>query len=129
MADRLLLAGFWAPFMVCTYLAFAPSPPESVFRISDVILHGSAFVYLTFALSLCYYPKRVLITATWMLAYAVAIELIQSLQPERAAEVKDLLVDVGGIAVGGVLIRFLSGPVRVFVDRVEGLLARRDKTG
>ena len=127
MADKFLLVGFWLPFVLCTYLAFAPSPPESVFRISDVILHGIAFSYLTFALSLCYFPKRFWAPAAWMLGYALSIEAIQSLQPERSAELQDIWVDIGGIAIGGVLIRHLTDAVRTVVDRVTGLLARRSK--
>ncbi len=38
--------------------------------------------------------------AAWMLAYGIAIELIQSFEPTREAELKDLIVDAIGIALG-----------------------------
>ena len=125
VANKLLLAGFWLPFVLCTYLAFAPNPPESVFRISDVVLHVSAFIYLTFTLSLCYFPRRFWVPAAWMVVYGIAIEVIQSFEPQRSAELQDVLVDMVGIGLGGVLIRTLTEPVRTLVDRVTGLLARR----
>jgi VanZ family protein len=40
-----------------------------------------------------------------MLAYGIAIELIQSFEPTRDAELKDVLVDVVGIALGLALYR------------------------
>lgn len=99
---------FWLPWLMCTYLAFAPSPPETVFRISDVVLHGFAFSYLTFALGLARDGKRWLPAAAWMLAYGVAIELVQSFEPERSAELKDLLVDMAGIGIGAIALKLFG---------------------
>jgi VanZ family protein len=102
-----LILGFWVPLAVVSWLAFTPSPPEAVSRVSDVILHAVAFAYLSFALGLAHDqgPLRV---ALWMLGYGVLIELLQSQIPERFAEVKDVLVDAVGIALGIVALRLLG---------------------
>lgn len=100
VASTLLRVGFWLPLAVCTYLAFTPSPPETMFRISDVLLHGFAFTYLTFALALAHSLRRWWQTGLWMIAYGLIIEFVQSFEPERSAELKDVVVDCVGIAVG-----------------------------
>jgi VanZ family protein len=115
----MLQAGFWIPLVICTYLALVPEPPEvEVFRVSDVILHGAAFTYLTFSLVVAHYgyfsePKRLYLRAfVSMLLYGLLLELIQSFVPERSAELKDLLVDVLGIGAGLLLASFLASPLR-----------------
>jgi VanZ family protein len=102
-----LILGFWIPLAVVSWLAFTPSPPEAVSRVSDVILHAMAFTYLTFALGLAH-DQRPLRIAVLMLGYGVLIEVVQSLIPERSAELKDVLVDAAGIVVGIVALRLLG---------------------
>lgn len=104
-----LLAGFWIPLAVCTWLALTPSPPQAVFRIGDVVLHALAFSYLTFSLGLAHPGQRAPALAAWMLAYGILIEALQSLETARSAELKDLLVDGAGIAVGLALLRSVGG--------------------
>lgn len=118
----ILLIGFWLPLLACTYLALAPSPPDPIFRISDVFLHASAFVYLTFALILAYPDKPLWQTFAWMLAYGLFLELIQSFESARSAELKDVVVDVGGIIVGIGLGRIAADNVRELIRTVAGRL-------
>ncbi len=120
----MLRLGFWVPLLVCTWLALTPSPPESVFRVSDVLLHGLAFTYLTFALGLAHGTLRLRAVVVWMLGYGLFLELAQSVAPERSAELKDLLVDVAGVAVGTVLLMGLGSWSRRLARRwVEIALA------
>jgi len=107
-----LLSGFWLPLGACTYLALTPSPPDAVFRISDILLHIFAFAYLTFALTLAYPPRRTVLPGVWMLGYGLLIEVLQSFEPARSAEVKDAIVDLLGIGVGLLLARSLGGWIR-----------------
>ena len=146
LADRLaLFAGrlaFWFPLLVCTYLALVPDPPDNpVFRVSDVILHAAAFTYLTFAFVLMGATRpeagpsavpfsRVALRAFGaMLAYGVFLEAVQSLIPERSAELKDLAVDVVGIATGLLLAALLARPVasllHLLSSRMIGFFSRR----
>ncbi len=118
----ILLGGFWLPLLACTYLALAPSPPDPIFRFSDVLLHASAFIYLTFALMLAYADKALWQTFAWMLAYGVFLELVQSVEPDRSAEFKDIFVDVGGIIVGIGLGRFAADTVRGLIRDIAGRL-------
>lgn len=104
-----LLAAFWLPLAVCTWLALTPSPPEAVARVSDIVLHALAFSYLTFALGLAYQRSPAPLLAIWMFGYGALIELIQGLEPARDAELKDLGVDLAGIVVGLTALRLIGG--------------------
>lgn len=115
-----LQAAFWVPLMVCTYLALTPNPPEPVTRMSDVALHGVSFVYLTFAARLAFPGARPITLALWMLGYGAFLELAQSFEPQRDAELKDLLVDLGGIAAGLAAGRLLGDRVRGAVRTLLG---------
>ena len=79
-----------------------------MFRVSDVVQHALAFSYLTFALGLAHPLARPLTLAAWMFGYGVFIELVQSFEPARSAELKDLLVDAAGIGVGLILLAMLG---------------------
>jgi VanZ family protein len=114
--------GFWLPLALCTWLALTPSPPDAVFRVSDVVLHALAFSYLTFALGLAHGGLRYLLVAVLMLLYGVFIEVAQSFQPARSPEVKDLLVDVAGIALGLVALLVLGDWSRRILRRVLAAL-------
>ena len=115
----LILIGFWIPFAFTTYAAFAPSGVSLPVEVSDIWLHGSAFTYLTAALWLSHLNgERWWKPAIWMLAYGIAIELIQSFEPTRDAEVKDVVVDACGIALGILSYRFVVSKL-VEVRRVQ----------
>ena len=126
VAERLVVLGltlaFWIPLAICTYLAFDPSPPDSVFQVSDVVLHAFAFTYLTFALALAHQHRHWLVPGAWMLGYGVFIEVVQAFEPERAAELKDILVDAGGICLGLGLFRWAGAWVRLVAGRIAGLI-------
>jgi len=99
--QRVLIAAFWIPGLFSAYAAFAPHGVPLPVEVSDVVLHLCAFGYLTAALGVAYYaPVRWLVPVAWMALYGVAIEAIQYFIPTRDAEVKDLVVDAFGIALG-----------------------------
>ncbi len=138
--ERLAQAGFrlafWLPLVICTYLALTPAPPTAVSALSaavlnalaslgltsgspdtlygagDVVLHALAFSYLTFALGLALPGASLVVVAAYMMGYGGFLELAQSEQPTRAAEWKDLLVDLAGIAAGLGLLAICGGPCR-----------------
>lgn len=113
-----LRTGFWLPLAVCTYLALTPSPPESIFQVGDVILHAFAFTYLTFCLSLAHPSQRALMPGLWMLGYGLLLEVVQSFEAARSAEVKDLLVDLVGICLGLLAARWMAEPTRQLLAQV-----------
>ncbi|MCB1684894.1 MAG: VanZ family protein [Pseudomonadales bacterium] len=120
---------FWLPLGVCTWLALVPDLPDNpVFRLSDIVLHAGAFIYLTFALVLVLEtgPRSAgktphLQVAGWMLVYGCALEVAQHFLPVRVAEFKDLLVDAIGIAIGLVCAHLLSQRVRDTATRLLSL--------
>ncbi|MEM8768369.1 MAG: VanZ family protein [Pseudomonadota bacterium] len=140
VVQTLFQLGFWVPLAVCTYLALVPRLPDTpLFQVSDIGLHAVAFTYLSFALLLAQSargngelvpslvegrprPEHYFSTFGLMLAYGVFIELVQAFVPERAAEMKDLLVDVAGIAFGLLLGRFLVQPLRRLALRLTARL-------
>lgn len=113
-----LWVGFWLPLAVCTYLALTPSPPESVFQIGDVFLHAFAFTYLTFCLNLAYPSQRALVSGVWMLGYGLLLEVVQSFEAARSAELKDLLVDLVGICLGLLAARWMAESTRRFLAQL-----------
>lgn len=125
-ATRLcLLAAFWLPLAACTWLALTPSPPDPVARLSDVVLHALAFGYLTFALGVAHPAAGTRALIGWMLAYGLGIEVVQSYTAARTAELKDLLVDIVGIAAGLALLRLLAEPLRRGLDSLLAVLLGR----
>lgn len=101
LAPLLLKVAFWVPLALATAAALLPAGAPMPFAVSDVLLHAFAFTYLTAALGVAHFPsRRYLVVALWMFGYGVALELIQSQIPPRSAEIKDVLVDVVGIAFG-----------------------------
>jgi VanZ family protein len=118
-AERLCLQiAFWVPLAGCTYLALTPSPPEAVFRVSDVVLHALAFTYLTFALGLAHPRLGWPALTAWMLGYGAFIEVAQSFEPQRSPELKDMLVDGAGIVLGLVVLALAGDACRRVLSRV-----------
>lgn len=119
MSGVLLKLGFWFPLVVCTWLALVPEPPEvSVFRVSDVLLHAFAFTYLSFTLAVAYPQRSLLQIFCLMFGYGLFIEVVQSFEVSRSAELKDLLVDVVGTGFGLLLARLLGDWTRRLVSRL-----------
>lgn len=125
--DWLLRAGFWLPLAICTWLALAPKPPElPVFKLGDVVLHAFAFTYLSFAFLLAYQSRSMMQCAALMFGYGLLIELVQSFEVERSAELKDLAVDLAGILAGLLLAKFLVSPLRRMLAGWFGGSARQN---
>jgi VanZ family protein len=123
LATRASLQGsFWVPLALCTWLALTPTPPQAVGHFSDVLLHAFAFIYLTFALGLALPRLRLRWIAASMFAYGVGIEVAQYFESARVASLKDVLVDVAGIAIGLLLLRALGEWSRRKVRTVWGVL-------
>ena len=97
----LLVGAFWIPWAISAEAAFAPHGLPLPFKTNDVVLHLFAFSYLTAALGFAYFASsRWARVVAWMALWGVAIEVIQYFIPSRDAEVKDLVVDAFGIALG-----------------------------
>lgn len=123
MSDRVLAValrlGFWVPLAVSVWFALAPAPPGLPFSPSDAILHAGAFAYLTFAGRLAFPRSSAWTIGLLMLAYGALIEVLQGLGAVRAAEWRDLFMDLAGIAIGFAL----HGLVRAPVERLLARLA------
>ena len=99
-------AAFWIPFAVTTYLAFGPPTEILPPQITDVIQHASAFFYLTLACWFVYYRNgNGIAPMSWMAAYGIAIECIQTFLPPHVFELKDLAVDALGITAAWLVYR------------------------
>lgn len=119
MSGALLKLGFWLPLVICTWLALVPDPPEvPVFKVSDVVLHAFAFSYLSFTLAVAYPQRSLLQVFCLMFGYGLLIELVQSFEIARTAELKDLLVDIAGIGFGLLLARLLGDWTRRLTSRL-----------
>lgn len=107
----LRMAVFWLPFVLITWLALTPSPPEPVTRFSDVVLHMAAFTLLTGALAFAHFDFKLWPTGLLMLAYGAGIELVQSFTG-RSPELRDFLVDALAIALGLGAVHLLPEPFK-----------------
>ena len=61
--------------------------------------------------------RRRLAVAAGLLAYGIVIELLQSRLPPRTAELADLAANLGGMAIGALLLRTRLGRLMVAVER------------
>lgn len=129
MSRSLWVAAFWIALAVCTYLALTPSPPDAVTAFSDVVLHAFAFTVLTFLCSAAHFRLSYLAPALCMLAYGVALELAQGQIAERSAEFGDVLVDLVGIGVGLVLVRFVGAPAEHLLSWILNSLGLEERRG
>ncbi len=89
-----------------------------------MLLHGIAFSYLTFALGLAHHARRWVRTAAWMFAYGAAIELVQSFEPLRSAELKDMFVDMAGIGIGVAALKLIGARVESLIHWLADAVAR-----
>jgi VanZ family protein len=97
----LRLCGFWLPFAIATFAALAPEGVPLPVPVNDIELHAFAFTYLTAALWIAHYGGQpAWKSAAWMLGYGLLIEAVQSFEPARSAELKDVCMDVIGILLG-----------------------------
>ena len=100
----------WA-FIACALavlvLALVPSPPPMITTGWDKSNHLLAFGVMT-CLGCKAFPQRLAIVLPGLLAYGALIEIMQSLTPNRSAELLDLLADSSGILLGWILIRLLA---------------------
>lgn len=115
MSERLLALAFWLAVAFASYSAFAPRSLVAAPAVSDVVLHTTTFFVLTLLLQMAYLRRRVWLAVLWMFAYGAALELIQMGLPERSAEFKDLLVDLGGIALGLLAYRLVGTRVLAYL--------------
>jgi VanZ family protein len=91
-----------------SYLVVGLSPrvPAPLAGVSDVLLHAAAYAVLAgaaTATALAFgLPVHVAVVASIAFAtfHGAVLELLQRFVPSRAAEARDLLVDVLGAAVG-----------------------------
>jgi VanZ family protein len=122
--ERLISLGFriafWLPLAGCTWLALMPLPPGPVLEISDVILHGAAFAYLTLAARLAFASQPAWSIALWMIGYGALIEVVQGLGGARMAEWRDLTMDATGILLGLAVHAVIGGPTRRLLERAFG---------
>jgi len=105
---RLLL---WFGLGLAAVLAFGPPSGEPMIEGQDKLQHVAAFAALTLAACLAYpWPARSglprdAVLAAALMAYGVAIEVIQLFIPGRNGSLADVLADALGVALGLLLAR------------------------
>jgi VanZ family protein len=94
---RPLLAALGLVSLAYLYLGTRPQAPSLLQGVSDVVIHGGAYLLLglvagatALAMSL---PRPGLIGFVYTVGHGALLELLQLFTPPRQAEVKDLLVD------------------------------------
>lgn len=106
-AAPLLAAALSVAYLV---LGLMPRPPAPAGGVPDTIGHGTAYAVLAAAAAEsarvfgvgCPAP---LIGLAWALGHGAALEALQAAAPPRRAELKDLLADLVGGALGAALWR------------------------
>ena len=94
---------------VVSWFAFAPAPGPDLMLHADKLRHIAAFTALALVAALGWPQarQRSLTIALGLLAYGLAIELIQSQLPTRSASAADWAADAVGVACGLLLMRSL----------------------
>jgi VanZ family protein len=128
VADRVLRAGLqaalWLSLAACSWFALIPTPPDTLFQVSDVVQHSLAFGWLTFALRLAFPGLGSGAAGLWMLGYGAALEVVQGFGGVRSAEFGDFAVDVVAILVGLALFHWFGAAVRDRAGRLVRTLIR-----
>jgi VanZ family protein len=92
-------------FVVVSYFALSPTPPEDIGFAWDKLNHVLAFAALAFSAWLGYPASRAM-RVFWfcaLVAYGGLIEILQLFVPGRSSEWSDLLGDTVGIVFGAVI--------------------------
>ena len=99
--------------ILIAFLSLMPKPPQGMDTGWDKANHALAFIALTFGACLAWGRTRrdVLWLCLALLAYGGAIELAQTMVPERLGEWMDWLADAVGIGLG----LLLALPLQSFV--------------
>jgi len=99
-----LRAGFGAALTLATWIALRPITADEWFSGQDKLLHLAAYVsfYLWGGVS---FPDARWRLPAVLLAYGVAIELLQSLTPYRTMSLADVVANALGLVLGAVLLR------------------------
>lgn len=99
-----LRASFGAVLMLATWIALRPITAEKWFSGQDKLLHLAA--YASFYLWGCAsFPDARWRLPAALLAYGVAIELLQALTPYRTMSLADAVANALGLVLGAVLLR------------------------
>ena len=103
---RLLL---WLLTMIVSWFAFKPNTGEDIVVHVDKLRHVFAFATLAAVAALGWPPgvRQSRLIAIGLLAYGLAIELVQSQLPTRSASVADWMMDGVGVALGLLLMQRL----------------------
>ena len=96
-------------FIVVSYLALTPAPPQSIDLGWDKLNHMTAFATLAAVgcLSFAASSRHRIMVLLGLFTYGVAIEIIQFFLPGRSCEWGDLFADSIGITFGALVALFL----------------------
>ena len=98
---------FFIYIIIVLILSVIPSPEG--FRLGgDKTKHVAAFVMFTWLFFVSYKETKYVYIFLWGLSFGILIEFIQYFIPWRSTEALDVLADVGGIAIGFILIKMVN---------------------
>ncbi len=103
-------------FVIITFLSLSPKVPvPSVLRWQDKLEHIMAFVVLGIFLCRSFNPNtefsmadRIILSMLILAAYGSLNEFLQGLVPNRDPSLLDLMADIFGAFLGGMLFRRIS---------------------
>lgn len=133
LAPRLLRLAFAAVLLGVLVLSLLPPSAGSLVTVGwDKANHASAFLALG-VLGQAAYPGRTALVTVGLLAYGVAIEVLQGMTAWRSAEAGDLLADAIGIVAALAAVALLRRvgmpwPVTAVPDRAPQAPAGRPPT-
>lgn len=103
---QLWLAVGYGLVLLVVYLSVTSQPPEIDlgFKFQDKVFHALAYFSLMFWFAQIYHVKKQrFLFALFFITLGVAMEGIQSLDPERYAEFDDIVANTFGVAIGMLL--------------------------
>ena len=100
MPKKLFVAAFYICLIAIEFLATTTIHIEVVESVWDKANHFVAFFVLYILISLAYKKFSIKVKVTWLLLFAVQIEIVQYFIPKRCFSTLDVFADAIGIVLG-----------------------------
>lgn len=98
--SRLCTLQFYLMLILYTFMGLTPSPGAALAGTNDLVLHFAGYFVAAFSISAARPHWPLWQRAALLLAYSIAIEIAQHVNPPRTFSLLDIAANASGIAAG-----------------------------